>query len=201
MRDSNLIFNGVTTPEKSSATDYIECLGLESRKYVVAVGRFVKEKGFDLLIDAFKASDMSKNFKLVIAGDADHEDEYSQMLKKKAKDSGVVLTGFIRGERLNQILTNAALFVLPSYHEGLPISLLEAMSYNIDVVVSDIPANKLPELDNADFFRCGEMDSLTKVLNQKEKNLAQKRVYDLTNYDWNHIAEQTIAVYKKAMRK
>ena len=85
---------------------------------MVAVGRFVKEKGFDLLIDAFKASDMSKNFKLVIAGDADHEDEYSQMLKKKAKDSGVVLTGFIRGERLNQILTNAALFVLPSYHEG-----------------------------------------------------------------------------------
>ena len=164
-RDSNLIFNGVTTPEKSSA------------------------------------SDMSKNFKLVIAGDADHEDEYSQMLKKKAKDSGVVLTGFIRGERLNQILTNAALFVLPSYHEGLPISLLEAMSYNIDVVVSDIPANKLPELDSADFFRCGEMDSLTKVLNQKEKNLVQERVYDLTNYDWNHIAEQTIAVYKKAMRK
>ena len=145
--------------------------------------------------------DMSKNFKLFIAGDADHEDGYSQMLKEKAKDNGVVLTGFIRGGRLNQILTNAALFVLPSYHEGLPISLLEAMSYNIDVVVSDIPANKLPELDNADFFRCGEMESLTKVLNQKEKNLAQKRVYDLTNYDWNHIAEQTIAVYKKAMRK
>lgn len=91
--------------------------------------------------------------------------------------------------------------VVPSYHEGLPISLLEAMSYNIDVVVSDIPANKLPELDSADFFRCGEMDSLTKVLNQKEKNLVQERVYDLTNYDWNHIAEQTIAVYKKAMRK
>ena len=91
--------------------------------------------------------------------------------------------------------------MLPSYHEGLPISLLEAMSYNIDVVVSDIPANKLPELDIADFFRCGEMDSLTKVLNQKEKNLVQERVYDLTNYDWNHIAEQTIAVYKKAMRK
>lgn len=200
-RDSNLIFNGVTLPVKSNRTDYIDGFGLESKKYAVAVGRFVKEKGFDLLIDAFKASNMSDDFRLVIAGDADHEDEYSRMLKAKAQDNNVTLTGFIRGEQLNQLLTNAALFVLPSYHEGLPISLLEAMSYNIDVLVSDIPANKLQELENSDFFRCGNMASLTDMLNKKFTNLTLERTYCLRNYNWDNIACQTIEVYKKALRK
>ena len=199
-RQSTLIFNGVTTPVKSTSIDYISSIGLESKKYVVAVGRFVKEKGFDLLIDAFEKTG-NKDYKLVIAGDADHEDAYSLELKEKAKKAGVVLTGFIKGEKLNQILTNAALFVLPSYHEGLPISLLEAMSYNIDALVSNIPANKIPELEKVDFFECGDTDSLANALECKLQNLNLMRVYDLKNYNWDTIAKQTLDVYKKVTGK
>lgn len=199
-RRSNLIFNGVTIPQKSTNTDYLQMLGVEPRKYVLAVGRFVKEKGFDLLIDAFGKS-QHEGFKLVIAGDADHPDEYSEMLKAKARANGVVLTGFVKGEKLNQLFTNAALFVLPSSHEGLPISLLEAMSYNLDALVSDIPANKLPELDATDFFRCGDAESLSKAITTKLEGGCANRNYDLKNYNWDNIALQTVEVYEKALHE
>ena len=78
---------------------------------------------------------------MVLAGDADFEDDYSRRLKAEAKESGAVLTGFIRGRKLHSLLSNAACYVLPSSHEGLPIALLEAMSYKCKVLVSDIPAN------------------------------------------------------------
>ena len=197
-RDSNLIFNGVNLPAKSGRTGYIESLGLEKGKYVLALGRFVKEKCFDLLIDAFTKAG-NGGFKLVIAGDADHPDAYSEGLKCQAAANGVVLTGFIKGEKLNQIMTNAALFVLPSSHEGLPISLLEAMSYNLDVIVSDIPANKIPELDSRDFFRCGDVQSLAGILSEKIAGGCPRREYDLSNYDWDNIARQTVAVYEKVL--
>ena len=173
-RDSNLIFNGVDRPEKSKNIDYIEHLGLEKGKYVLALGRFVKEKCFDQLIDAFQKS-RHDGYKLVIAGDADHPD------------------------RLNQIMTNAALFVLPSTHEGLPISLLEAMSYDLDVLVSDIPANKLPELEEKDFFRCRDIQSLADSLSAKLSENRVGRTYDLSNYDWDNIAVQTMSVYQKVV--
>ena len=120
----SLIYNGVNIPEKSTSTDYLSSLNLEPGKYVFALARFVPEKRFDLLIKAFQASHHS-GYKLVLAGDADHENDFSRALKAQAKDAGVVLTGFVKGEKLNQLFTNAGLFVLPSTHEGLPISLLE----------------------------------------------------------------------------
>ena len=196
--DSNLIFNGVTKPEKSQNTDYIDSLGLEKGKYILALGRIVPEKGFDTLIDAFVRANLD-GYKLVIAGRADHEDEYSAALEKQEKEAGVVLTGFIKGEKLNQIMTNARLFVLPSYHEGLPISLLEAMSYGIDVVVSDIPANKLQVLEADDFFHAGDIPGLAEKLRSKLSNPGSgPREYDLTLYNWDTIARQTLAVYEKA---
>lgn len=201
-RDSNLIFNGVSVPHVSGKTDYLESLGLSAGKYVLAVGRFVKEKGFDLLIDAFVKACVH-DYKLVIAGDADHEDEYSLILRRKAADNGVVLTGFVRGEKLSQLLAHAALFVLPSFHEGLPISLLEAMSYRRDVLVSDIPANKLPELAADDFFHCGNVDALVAGMKSKLSHSSDaavmERSYDLSNYDWDNIARQTVNVYDKVM--
>lgn len=193
--DTELIYNGVVAPVKSRATDYIGSLRLEPKRYVVGLGRFVKEKGFDDLIDAWQRL-KPDGYKLVIAGDADHPDAYSRALKKKASDAGVVLTGFIKGERLNQIMSNAALFCMPSYHEGLPIALLEAMSYNLDVLVSDIPANKIAELDGKDFFHVGDIESLCAALKRKLASAAP-RVYDLSAYNWDNIARQTLAVYEK----
>lgn len=196
--DANLIFNGVETPTKSSSTDYIEQLGLKPQKYVLAVGRFVEEKAFHDLIEAF-ASLGDTGYKLVLAGDADHEDEYSIRLKDIAKKHHVVLTGFIRGEKLNQIYTHAALFCLPSYHEGLPISLLEAMSYNLDVAVSDIEANRLSCLNVNDFFNTGNTEQLSQLLKKKLSAPHLNRVYDLSLYNWDHIARQVVEVYKKAL--
>lgn len=194
--DTELIFNGVNTPVKSANTDYVESLGLTPDKYILAVGRFVEEKGFHDLIHAFKKIS-TPGYKLVIAGDADHPDKYSEELKRLAAETpGVVLTGFIHGEQLNQVETNAALFVIPSYHEGLPFSLLEAMSYGIDALASDIPANRINELNDADFFPVGSVDELAKGIERKLSENRINRAYNLSAYDWEAIARQTAQVYK-----
>lgn len=198
--DTDLIYNGVTRPVKSVRTDYIESLGLRPRRYVVAIGRFVEEKGFHDLIRAFAAADHG-DYRLVIAGDADHPDDYSRSLRRLAEENGVVLTGFIRGEKLNQLMTNAALFVIPSYHEGLPFALLEAMSYDLDVVVSDIPANRLNILEKGDFFSTGDTDALAKVIARKLSASRTPRTYDLSAYDWDKIASQTVGVYERVTKK
>lgn len=198
--DTELIFNGVNRPEKSIENDYLKEWGIHERPYIVALGRFVEEKGFHDLIEAFKASGLADQYTLVIAGDSDHTDAYSEGLKCQARDAGVVLTGFIKGEPLNQLMSNAALFVLPSYHEGLPIALLEAMSYDLDVVVSDIPANKIPELEPGDFFPVGNVDELAILLKRKMKENRTPRYYNLSNYDWDTIAVQTVDVYRKVCR-
>lgn len=201
IKNVSIIYNGVNAPVKSTSTDYISSLGLTPGKYVMALGRFVPEKRFDWLIEAFKKAQL-KDLKLALVGDSDHNDAYSTQLKKMAHDTqNVVLTGFIKGEKLNQVLTNAALFVLPSTHEGLPISLLEAMSYNLDVLVSDIPANRLPELESDDFFSVDSITELTKNLSRKTNNLKHNRQYDLNNYNWDNIAKQTLEVYKQVLDK
>ena len=112
--DADLIFNGVPVPEKDAGTDYTDSLGLQPGRYVVAIGRFVKEKNFHLLIDAFSRV-APEGIRLVIAGDADMPDDYSESLKRQAKDAGVVLTGFIKGRKLRQLMSHARLFVLPSH--------------------------------------------------------------------------------------
>lgn len=198
--DTNLIYNGVPAPEPSASVDYINSIGLQPKRYIVAVGRFVPEKCFDLLIEAFMDSELVKEgYKLAIAGDADHEDAYSMRLKELASKypDNVVLTGFIKGEKLNQLLWNAALFCLPSTHEGLPISLLEAMSHDLDVLVSDIPANLIAEIDHRkDTFPVGDKEALTKAIERKLSGvISTPRRYDLSAYNWNHIAQQTLQVY------
>ncbi len=196
--DSRLIFNGVNIPRKSESTAFLDSLGIIPGKYILAIGRFVKEKGFHDLIEAYSSLG-DCGYSLVIAGDADHDDEYSRSLKKHAAERGVILTGFIKGEPLNEVMTNAALFILPSYHEGLPISLLEAMSYNLDVAVSDIPANRLDTLSPDDFFHAGDINGIASMIKKKLSDEAVRRDYDLSPYDWDHIARQTEAVYREVL--
>lgn len=196
-RDTILIPNGVTTPPPVESDKYLKQWGLEKGRYVVAIGRFVEEKGFHDLIKAWRESSLpSRGIKLAIGGDADHPDEYSRHLKAMAAEAGVVTPGFIRGEALNELMSGAALYVMPSYHEGLPIALLEAMSHNLDVVVSDIPANKLPELEETDFFPVGNTEALTKMLEERLGTPATPRCYDLSRYNWDNIARETARVYE-----
>lgn len=205
-RESNLIYNGVPIPIKSQSHDFLDTIGVSEKEYILAVARFVPEKGLHDLIEAF--SSLNTPWKLVIAGDADHETEYSKNLRRMAaKDPRIILTGYITGEPLNQVYSHARLFVLPSYHEGLPIVLLEAMSYGLPVLVSDIPANKEVELPDDRYFKCGDVVDLKEKLSLLlEKDLSiteQEKIREQIKekYNWDNIADQAIDVYRKVMKR
>lgn len=220
-RDVTVIPNGVILPKlkgqtpknKDNSLDILGKYGLEKEKYILAVGRFVPEKGFDDLIEAFNSWELGvrswegkiNNCKLVIAGDADHEDKYSRELKRKAgRNRNVILTGFLSGQPLGVLYSNAGLFVLPSSYEGLPIALLEAMSYGLSCIASDIPANREVELSANRFFKPRDIEALAlKIkefievgcLNEEEKQ-EQLRIIN-EKYDWVKIADKTLRVYNK----
>ena len=194
--DCVLIPNGVDKPIISDNTDYLELINLVKGRYIFTLGRFVPEKGFDYLVRAYAESSISKKYKLVIAGDADHESDYSKALKALAKKHDVVLTGFIKGEKLRQLFSHAALFVIPSFYEGLPIALLEAMSYGLPILSSNIPANTQVNLPAKNYFEVGDEASLVSHLNDLNLTENQRVEYDMRPYDWNLIADETLAVYK-----
>ena len=133
--------------------------------------------------------------KLVLAGDTDFEDDYSRGLKEMARKNGVVLTGFVKGRKLHSLLTNCMCYCLPSSHEGLPIALLEAMSYGVKVIVSDIPANLEVGLPQNDYFHVGNVDELAKKLNDVMTHPVEHIEYDMTKYDWDKIAREVKEVY------
>lgn len=200
-RDSTLIFNGVEIPHplsKDTVSSHLQEMGLEPKRYVLALGRFVPEKNFHLLVEAFKTA--PEGFKLVIAGRADHSDAYSESLIHEAKAAGVVLPGFIKGEKLDALLSGAALFVLPSSHEGLPIALLEAMSHSLDIAVSDIPANRLAQLEDDDYFEVNSVAALSRMLGKKLYKPILRRNYDMSPFDWDTIADATAEVYRRALK-
>ncbi|MFT4070756.1 MAG: glycosyltransferase family 4 protein [Dysgonamonadaceae bacterium] len=197
-----LIFNGVPDISVSKKeTGYIQSLGLRPGKYILAMGRFVKEKRFDMLIDAYNQIE-NNGVRLVLAGDADHPTNYSNNLKKQAKENQVVLTGFISGNPLRELLTHARIFVLPSTHEGLPIALLEAMNFSLNVLASDIPANKaVKTLPEESFFKSGDLNSLKEGLTRKLSQEYGSIQYDLSDYDWDKIAKQVKDVYEDVLKQ
>lgn len=192
----HLIYNGVPHPNICEYHEYFEELGIEKGKYILGMCRFVPEKNLHHLIEAFSKTD-TKGCKLVLAGDTDFEDDYSRSLKQMAKEKGVILTGFVKGQKLHSLLSNARCFVLPSSHEGLPIALLEAMSYHLSVIVSDIPANKEVGLPSDAYFHTGDIKALQNKL-QNVLDFPYSTVqYDMGKYDWDKIAEEVAKVYEK----
>lgn len=191
-----LIYNGVNMPPVRQVDSNLLCRwGLTPQGYVLAVARFVPEKRLHTLIEAFSQCTNPHGLKLVIAGDADHDDAYSRHLKQMAHDAGVVLTGYVTGAPLSNLWAGARLFVLPSAHEGLPISLLEAMSWKCDVLVSNIVANRLPQLVDTDFFEVDSVESLREALSRKLSSPSPSRTFDLTPYNWDTIAAVTAQIY------
>jgi len=202
-RESTVLPNGVNIPRLSESDGILKKIGVQKKRYILSVGRFVPEKGFDGLIDAFDRGHFDQ-WKLVIVGDADHEDKYSLDLKKKAsKNHNVILTGFLKGQPLYELYTHAGLFVLPSYYEGLPIVLLEAMSYGLSCIASDIKANRNIKLDEDRFFKAGDVASLRekmeKYINKPWGSEAIRDQIELisTKYNWRLVAEETLKVYRK----
>lgn len=199
-KDCHLIYNGVPEPEICDYPEYFEELGIEKGKYILGMCRFVPEKNLHHLVEAFSRIE-TKGCKLVLAGDTDFEDDYSKRLKAMAKEHGVILTGFIKGKKLHSLLTHTRCFVLPSSHEGLPIALLEAMSYNLPVIVSDIPANKEVGLKESFYFKVGNINELSQKLQKVTTENYHNIQYDMSKYNWDKIAIQVADIYKKVIEK
>lgn len=198
----HLIYNGVSKPEICDFPEYFEELGIRKGRYVLGMCRFVPEKNLHHLVEAFAClkGSIPEDVQLVLAGDTDFEDDYSKGLKEMARRNGVVLTGFIKGRKLHSLLTNCLCYCLPSSHEGLPIALLEAMSYGVKVLVSDIPANLEVGLPAEDYFAMGNVDELADKLKGIIAQGAEHRDYDMSKYDWDRIAEEVFATYGNAER-
>lgn len=198
--------NGVSVQPKVTSTEILKTFGLTPRRYIVMMARLVPEKRQHDLILAFAKANRPE--KLVIVGGADHETEYSAYVKAlAAATSSVVMTGFQTGAALAELYSNAALFVLPSSHEGMPIALLEALSYGLPVLASDIPANRELKLAPTDYFPMGDIDALAAALGRKlfspfdEDGTDERASQIQTDYSWKTISERTAEVYRSVLRR
>ena len=198
----HLIYNGVPEPDICDYPEYFKELGIKEGKYVLGMCRFVPEKRLHDLVRAFakvkeKMGDGGEDVKLVLAGDADFENAYSRELKHMAHGNGVVLTGRIQGKELHSLLTHALCFSLPSSHEGLPIALLEAMSYHLPVITSSIPANLEVGLNPACYHEVGDVDALAAKIEDIINQPLQRINYDMSKYNWDVIADQVAKIYNE----
>lgn len=201
-RETVFIPNGVNRPEIKHADIINKRFGLSKDSYILYLGRIVPEKGEHYLIDAFKQIDTDK--KLVIAGGSSDTDEYMDRLKKMAQgDERIVFTGFVQGQMLEELYSNAYIYVLPSDLEGMPLSLLEAMSYGNCCLVSDIKECTEVVEDKAEVFRKSDVGDLKMRLQElcNRKDLVQKYKKDSAEYicgryDWNKIVDKTLELYE-----
>ncbi len=201
-RETVFIPNGVNRPEIKSADIINRRFGLSKDSYILYLGRIVPEKGEHYLIEAFKQIDTDK--KLVIAGGSSDTDEYMDRLRKMAQgDERIMFTGFVQGQMLEELYSNAYIYVLPSDLEGMPLSLLEAMSYGNCCLVSDIKECTEVIEDKAEVFRKSDIDDLRTRLQElcDREDLVQKYKKDAAEYicgryDWNKIVDKTLELYK-----
>lgn len=188
---STYIPNGVDEPHLNVGTDFLLRHGIHPGQYVLAVGRLAPEKGFDHLIKA--AQRCHALSQLVIAGADDHSGDYRRRLEALDSAGKTIFTGYTTGDNLAALYRHARLFVLPSLSEGAPLVLLEAMSYSLPILASDIPATRQLPLATANLFRPADVDSLTDALTRTLATPQHPTHYDLTPYNWNTIATATLS--------
>ena len=196
----SFIANGAVRPSAAEGSDALaarlyEQEGLQPSRFLLAVGRLVPEKGFADLIAALKAS--TCDLPLVIAGKADHEDEFARSLMAHAGER-VRFIGFQTHGVLRRLYADAAVFVLPSHHEGLPIAALEAMASATPMLLSDIAANRDLGLPPENYFPVGDRAALSAALARPASDFAGYDPNLLSKFDWSKIAGETVAVYLDA---
>lgn len=202
-RNTIFIPNGVTRPEKKKADWISQQFGLQKGSYILYLGRIVPEKGEHYLIQAFKQLETDK--RLVIAGGASDTDDYMKQLKKLASDDDrIIFTGFVQGELLQELYSNAYLYVLPSDLEGMPLSLLEAMSFGNCCLTSDIPECTEVIGHHGFSFKKGNVEDLKEKLQELcEQELTvynyQEKAADYIcrKYDWDVIVQKTLMLYQQ----
>ena len=201
-RDTVLIHNGIDKPHKKEINKISKMYGLSKNEYICTVSRLTAEKGIHYIIDAY--NNIKTDKKLVIAGDTSDTDEYVTLLKKKAADNpNIIFTGFISGEPLCELFSNAYMVAVPSDIEGMSLSLLEALAYGNAVLSSNIPENTLVTEDKAILFEKGNVADLTEKLQmmcddtqlvENIKNGVDEFV--LSKYNWKDVAKTTQNLYK-----
>lgn len=198
--------NGVSRPRLREASRIKETFGLKRDGYILFLGRLVPEKGLRYLIQAYKGLHTEK--KLVIAGGASDLPEFKQELEELAKgDERILFTGFVQGSLLEELYSNAYIYTLPSDLEGMPLSLLEAMSYGNCCLVSDIPECVEVVEEQAVIFHKGDVKDLREKLQKLCDDTAMVEQYRRTaadwicrKYSWNETAERTIALYQNLLK-
>lgn len=202
-RKTNFIPNGVNNPKIIKPEIIKKKYRLKKDDYILFLGRIVPEKGIHYLIDAFNKIDTDK--KLVIAGGASDTDVYFSELKSKVmSNENVIFTGFVQGQELEELYSNAYIYCLPSDLEGMPLSLLEAMSYGNCCLTSDIPECATVLEDKGVTFEKSNVKDLTKKLKKlcDDKELVSKykkesQKYILDKYNWDDVVNKTLELYKK----
>lgn len=201
-RKTTFIPNGVNKVENCPCDLITKEFGLEKDSYILFLGRIVPEKGLRYLIEAYKKTDTRK--KLVIAGGASDSLDFFEELKQMAKgDERIIFTGFVQGQALEELYSNAYIYTLPSDLEGMPLSLLEAMSYSNCCVVSDIPECAQVVGDKAVTFKKGDIDDLADKLqclcNNPEITNSYKGAaaqYICNRYNWDDVVTKTLELYQ-----
>lgn len=200
-RKTVFIPNGVNRPISCSPQIIKKKYKLNKDEYILFLGRLVPEKGITYLIEAFKQ--VTTNKKLVIAGGSSDTDVFSQELKKLARgDERIIFTGFVQGQMLEELYSNAYVYVLPSDLEGMPLSLLEAMSYGNCCITSDIAECAEVIEDKAILFKKSDILDLKEKLQYACNNPdVVKKLKDgaadfiCQKYNWDDVVEQTLKLY------
>ena len=202
-RKTVFIPNGVNKPEKKEADLIKDRWGLEKDSYILFLGRLVPEKGITYLLKAFRGGHTDK--KLVISGGSSDTEDFERELRKLAEDDErIIFTGFTEGQELEELYSNAYIYVLPSDLEGMPLSLLEAMSYGNCCLTSDIPECTEVEEDKAVIFKKGDIEDLRAKLQYLSDNPDIVQRYKKTasdficnKYNWEDIVDKTLELYKE----
>lgn len=202
-RKTRFIPNGVTRPKIRQAENINDKFGLTKDSYILFLGRLVPEKGIRYLIEAFKNVQTDK--KLVIAGGSSDTDEFTDELKELAKgDERILFTGFVQGGELEELYSNAYIYTLPSDLEGMPLSLLEAMSYGNCCLVSDIDECTEVVEDKAVIFKKSDVNDLKKMLQElcvqsDEVEMLKKQATEFicNKYNWDEIVQATLKLYRR----
>lgn len=203
-RETVFVPNGIEKPTIKKANIIKNKYDLNKDDYILFLARIVPEKGLDDLIDAYEKIKTDK--KLVIAGGASHTNDYLEHIKEKTKNNkNIIMTGFVQGDELDELYSNAYLYCLPSHIEGMPISLLEALSYGRNVLISDIDENIQVAEKYAMTFKMGDVSDLTNKLeaciegkNRYNDNEIQE--YVLNKYSWDDVVEKTMKIYEEIER-
>ena len=201
-RETVFIPNGIERPEIRKVEVIGQKYGLEKDEYLLFLARMVPEKGVHYLLEAFKKIDTDK--KLVIAGGNSQAVEYMDMIRKMAaEDDRVIMTDFISGQTLEELYSNAYMYILPSDIEGMAISLLEAMSYGNCCLVSDIPENTEVIEDCGVSFKKSDVADLRSQIShlishpEVVEEYKNRSTYFICNkYNWDDIVDSALELYK-----